>query len=139
MADAYVVQISDSVVASLNAASASAILSQTFTAYRAEVSVALLQDLDSLDVAVIPGNLVSAVWDLSRRLVFDWEVGVWIYQRTDFIPEQTDPLRLLTDQIITLFLGQQIGIAAGTARCIGAETRDLPSPMKLDPTHVFTT
>lgn len=139
MTDSYVVQISNAVVSSLNAASQDAVLNQTFIAQRAEVVISEMSDLEILQVSVIPGQLQAGAWDLSKRLVFDWEVSVWVQQRTDLIPSQTDPLRLLVEQIITLFLGQQIGIDSGVARCIGADTRQLPTPGQLDVTRVFTT
>jgi hypothetical protein len=129
---AYVVQIADAVVAKLNAAASAGILSEVFTAQRAEVVVSDLIDIDTLQVSVIPGSLVTAVWDLSRRLVFDWQVSVWVLQRVSSLPPNVDPLRLLIEQIITLFLGQQLGLLATTSRCIGAETVQLPDPEKLD-------
>jgi hypothetical protein len=129
MAAAYVIQIADAVVAALNSAVG---IVPPLEAKRAEVVVSELAKLDDLQTSVIPGTLAAAVWDLNKRLMFDWIVSVWLQQRIDSDPPNIDSLRVLIDQIITLFLGQQIGLDSRTARCISAETRQLPSPEEID-------
>jgi hypothetical protein len=132
MSDA--VAIADAIVGLLNGAS----LSPAFTAARGYVLVGDLSTAAGLRVTVIPATLAVEAIDLKPRRAFDWEIAIAVQQRLPSArPENVDPLMLLVQRIIDLFVPGEY-IADHLARLMGLTCVPVFDPERLDTQGMFT-
>lgn len=101
---AVVVTLAEAVKDALNAAAAAGTLTPYFVAVRSnKPPVYGLADLAELKVTVVPGAHVAEAFDLSGRKADDWDIAIWIQQRTGPENEATDPLLQLAQDIEDVF------------------------------------
>lgn len=138
---AVLIEIADAVAAALNGAA----LSQVFTAERAYVPVHDLEDLDALKVTVVPAGLTLALLDRSPRHMHDYVVDVGVQKRFGSgaltpaeILAACDPLMKLTEEVVDLFRGKALPVAAGSAVCTAAANNPVFAPAHADEKRVFT-
>lgn len=112
---AVVVMISEAVVDVLN----STTLSLPYEAGRAYEITRQLR-FEGIKISVLPAVLVVSGQDLHPRKYLDWQVAVWLQKVTDLDVESIDPIMLLMEEIVLLFVFNRL---EGTpARCIAVET-----------------
>jgi len=139
MSDAVLIQLADSVVADLNAAT----LSQTFTAVRKYRPPKSLEDVKSLTVLVVPGAVEQEFVSRNSQ-VETYRVDVAVAKKLDVpstagtntIESLSDPLAYLVEEIKDLFAGARPS-AYPTAICSRIVNDPAFYPDRMDDHRVF--
>lgn len=141
MPDAVIIQIADAARARL----AGAALSLDFVPERAYVPAHDLEDLDALKVTVVPAGLTLALLDRTPRHTHDYVIDIGVQKRIGVGPmtgaqiiAACDPLTAFTEEVLDLFRGRALPVAAGTAVCTAAANSPVFAPAHLDERRVFT-
>lgn len=129
---ATIIQISDAVVAQLNAAT----FSQPLTAARLYAPSFELPDMDVLHVTVVPRGITSASLDRSRD-TFSYEIDLAVQRKTDGDQSSLDALMTLVEEIADHF---RTGVLASfpAARCTDVKNVPVYSQEHLDELRQFT-
>lgn len=122
------IDTADAIVTTLNAASANATLSQSFTALRKYVPRTDLKDMDSLHVTVVPA--ISEPQRISRsRINLSMTITVAVQQRSTLADPDNDattfdPLVTLVEEIDALLLDTTLTVGSDKVTILSAAERE---------------
>ena len=134
---AIIVDICNAVVTKLEGAT----FNQEFTVSRGWLELVQRQkmhDTDPISVLVVPGMLGVYAFDLTPRVAFDWEVGLWIDKSIEANVATIDPVAEFVEQVTQLFAANRI-LNAGSrkAKCIQIEADPVYDEKQLSELRIF--